>query len=96
MPSTRPCSRLPSAITFLFTQMGLHATVAAIEPEQALVLDGGWTFYLQPIDAGDTRLIVRYFCKDNPIYYFTIFEPAHFLMESGMMLGIKARAEGSL
>ncbi len=82
--------------TILFTQMGLHATVAAIKPEQVLVLDGGWTFYLQPTGAGDTRLIVRYFCKDNPIYYFTIFEPAHFLMESGMMLGIKARAEGSL
>ncbi len=77
----------------LFTQMGLHATVAAIEPQRSLVLDGGWTFYLQPAEGGDTRLIVRYFCKDNPFYYFTIFEPAHFLMESGMMLGIKARAE---
>jgi hypothetical protein len=80
----------------LFTQMGLHATVAAIEPERVLVLDGGWTFYLQPIDEENTRLIVRYFCKDEPTYYFTIFEPAHFLMESGMMLGIKARAEGAL
>jgi hypothetical protein len=80
----------------LFTQMGLHATVMAVEPQQTLVLDGGWTFHLQPLDNGDTRLIVRYYCKDNPLYYFTIFEPAHFLMESGMMLGIKARAEGAL
>jgi hypothetical protein len=80
----------------LFTQMGLHATVAAIEPQRVLVLDGGWTFYLQKVDETNTRLIVRYFCKDNPAYYFTIFEPAHFVMESGMMLGIKARAEGSL
>jgi hypothetical protein len=80
----------------LFTQMGLHATVAAIMPQQALVLDGGWTFYLEPVGERSTRLIVRYFCKDNPIYYYTIFEPAHFLMESGMMLGIKDRAEGTL
>lgn len=80
----------------LFTQMGLHATVAAIEPQRALVLDGGWTFYLEPVGENSTRLIVRYFCKDNPIYYFTLFEPAHFLMESGMMLGLKARAEGTL
>jgi hypothetical protein len=80
----------------LFTQMGLHATVAAIEPQRALVLDGGWTFYLEPVGEAGTRLIVRYFCKDNPLYYFTIFEPAHFLMESGMMLGIKARAEETL
>ena len=79
----------------LFTQMGLHATVAGIEPQRALVLDGGWTFYLEPVDNENTRLIVRYFCKDHPLYYFTIFEPAHFLMESGMMLGLKARAESS-
>lgn len=79
----------------LFTQMGLHATVAAIDPQRSLVLDGGWTFYLEPLDDENTRLIVRYFCKDNLFYYFTIFEPAHFLMESGMMLGLKARAERS-
>jgi hypothetical protein len=78
----------------LFTQMGLHATVVALEPQRSLVLDGGWTFYMQPVDEATTRLIVRYFCKDNPLYYFTIFEPAHFVMESGMMLGIRARAEG--
>jgi hypothetical protein len=79
----------------LFTQMGLHATVADVDPPRALVLDGGWTFYLQPVDDEHTRLIVRYFCRDDPLYYFTIFEPAHFLMESGMMLGIKSRAERS-
>lgn len=80
----------------LFTQMGLRATVAVVKPQRALVLDGGWTFFLEPASPNRTRLIVRYFCKDNPLYYFTIFEPAHFLMESGMMLGIKTRAEGTL
>jgi hypothetical protein len=29
----------------------------------------------------------------NPLVTFGIFEPAHFVMESGMMLGIKQRAE---
>jgi hypothetical protein len=76
-----------------FTEMGLHATVVGIEPERSLVLDGGWTFYLAPLGPDSSRLIVRYFCKDNPLYYFTVFEPAHFLMEAGMMLGIKVRAE---
>ncbi len=90
-----PLQQMAVGDHILFTKMGLHATVAEIETERALVLDGGWTFYLQPIDEGNTRFIVRYFCKDNPIYYFTIFEPAHFLMESGMMLGVKARAERS-
>jgi hypothetical protein len=60
---------------------------------------GGWTFYLQPVDAANTRLIIRYpsmevkqssFAK---IYYYGLFEPLHFIMESGMMMGIKQRAE---
>jgi hypothetical protein len=60
---------------------------------------GGWTLYLDSIDADKTRLIVRYpsmevkqsnFAK---VYYYVLFEPLHFIMESGMMMGIKQRAE---
>jgi len=64
-----------------------------------MVLKGGWTFFLQPLDAQTTRFIVRYASfpvKGNlsaALYYYPIFEPAHFVMESGMMLGIKQRAE---
>ena len=29
----------------------------------------------------------------NPVLSFSFFEPAHFVMESGMMRGIKRRAE---
>ena len=60
---------------------------------------GGWTFYLQPMDSSNTRLIVRYpsmeikQSKFNMAYYYTLFEPLHFIMESGMMMGIKQRAE---
>jgi hypothetical protein len=44
-------------------------------------------------------LIVRYASFPlndllSRLYYYPIFEPAHFVMESGMMLGLKARAEG--
>lgn len=59
----------------------------------------GWTFYLQPVNAGNTRLIVRYpsmevrQSKLNTMYYYSLFEPLHFIMESGMMMGIKQRAE---
>jgi hypothetical protein len=59
-------------------------------------LEGGWSFFLQPIDAQTTRLLVRYPAQDHPIYYYSLLEPAHFIMESGMMLGIKQRAEGDL
>ncbi|RIK34632.1 MAG: hypothetical protein DCC55_32800 [Chloroflexi bacterium] len=71
--------------------------VTVLEPERTLVLGEGWTLALVAVDAQTTRLIVRYpWVVDSPanaLYYYPIFEPAHFLMESGMMLGIKARAE---
>ena len=60
---------------------------------------GGWLFYLKPIDAANTRLIVRYpsmeikQSKLATVYYYGLFEPLHFIMESGMMMGIKQRAE---
>jgi hypothetical protein len=59
----------------------------------------GWTFYLKSLDSSNTRLIVRYpsmeikQSKFNSMYYYTLFEPLHFIMESGMMMGIKQRAE---
>jgi hypothetical protein len=60
---------------------------------------GGWTFYLDSVDAKNTRLIVRYPSMEvkqsraAKIYYYGLFEPLHFIMESGMMMGIKKRAE---
>jgi hypothetical protein len=60
---------------------------------------GGWAFYLQPRDSTNTRLIVRYpsmeikQSKLSTVYYYGLFEPLHFIMESGMMMGIKQRAE---
>ena len=60
---------------------------------------GGWTFYLQKIDTANTRLIIRYpsmeikQSKFITAYYYALFEPLHFIMESGMMMGIKQKAE---
>lgn len=60
---------------------------------------GGWLFYLKAIDSAKTRLIVRYpsmeikQSKLATIDYYGLFEPLHFIMESGMMMGIKQRAE---
>ena len=79
------------------TNPAMAATVAGVVPERALWLGDGWTFVLQPIDASSTRLIVRYTLHPDvlvhPLLTYTIFEPAHFVMESGMLLGIKRRAE---
>jgi hypothetical protein len=60
---------------------------------------GGWTLYLDSMDADNTRLIVRYPSMEvkqsriMKVYYYGLFEPLHFIMESGMMMGIKQRAE---
>jgi hypothetical protein len=58
----------------------------------------GWTWVLEPASEGATRLIVRYpFVVGADLlgkfFYYAWFEPAHFVMESGMMMGIKQRAE---
>lgn len=79
------------------TNPAMVATVAGVIPERALWLRGGWSFVLQPIDAATTRLIVRYPLYPDvlvsPALSYAIFEPAHFVMESGMLMGIKRRAE---
>jgi hypothetical protein len=76
---------------------GLYAEINVIHRQRALSL-GGWTFYLKPIDDQTTRLIVRYPSfpitdLTSAVFYYAIFEPAHFVMEVGMMMGIKHLAE---
>ncbi|HEY6119261.1 MAG TPA: SRPBCC family protein [Pyrinomonadaceae bacterium] len=77
--------------------------VLTIEPGRAIVLENSWTFFLRPIDDQTTRLIIRGRGDFNPnlknallnfILWRGVFEPAHFIMERKMMLGIKDRAEG--
>jgi hypothetical protein len=72
-------------------------------PDQAVILghqeaDGSWTdtyqFVLQPAGAGATRLILRS-RSDNTGGIWTAIHPGVFVMERGMLLGIKERVEGS-
>lgn len=76
-------------------------TVAAIEPGRALVLghtnpDGSWAetwqFVIVPQDDGSTRLIVRSRSSLSD-WYWDVIHPGAFIMERGMMHGIKDRAE---
>jgi hypothetical protein len=76
--------------------------VLEVEPERAIVLEKSWTFFLKPIDDKTTRLIIRGrgdFKPDlnngllNFLVWRGIFEPAHFIMERKMLLGIKERVE---
>jgi hypothetical protein len=79
-------------------------TVERIDPGRTLVLqgyDGGtWTFHLDSIDEKTTRFVVRgrtpanQSVVDRTVRYL-VYELPHFVMERGMMRGIKARAERS-
>jgi len=70
--------------------------VAAIKKEHYLVLERWGAFVLEEIDPATTRLIIRSH-EGNPLggrFLNTLFwEPAHFIMEMGMLHGIKKRAE---
>lgn len=82
--------------------------VAVVEPYHAIVLGGAaeqgtngvgtWGFYLKHVDENTTRLIVRIRWDRKPglmnwLGNYALLEPAHFVMERKMMLGIKERAE---
>jgi hypothetical protein len=59
---------------------------------------GTWAFYLKEIDDSTTRLLarIRWARKPGLLSWFAnyvMLEPAHFIMERKMMLGIKERAE---
>ena len=61
---------------------------------------GTWGFYLKERDKKTTRLIIRGRGRQEPgllrwVSDYVVFEPAHFIMERKMMLGIKHRAESS-
>jgi hypothetical protein len=79
--------------------------VAAVLPQRAFILghrlEGAagagwhsiWAFVLEPVDADTTRLIVR---GRNAVEegWMAWVEPGVFIMERGLLLGVKARAEG--
>lgn len=69
--------------------------VLAIEPYRALVLEGWGAFVLEPRGDRVTRLIIRSRGAGawGRVAHYLFWEPAHFVMERRMLLGIKERAE---
>jgi hypothetical protein len=82
----------------------LGCTVLKVVPGEALVLQGWGAFVVLPTIDNKTRMLIRTRGEGTPSFVgvlespFTllVFEPAHFIMERGMLLGIKQRAEASL
>jgi hypothetical protein len=81
-----------------------YLTVAALEPNRALVLsyDGRgmewvWQFGLYPLDGQQTRLVSRgaEHTPNTPMFwlFMRVMEPASFVMTTKMLLNLKNRAE---
>src|ERR1051326_6030981 len=72
--------------------------LAPDEPKPDASLDGSWVFVLEEIDEQTTRLIERVRADYQPHLWlaplvYLLLEPAFFVMERKMLLGIKQRAE---
>jgi hypothetical protein len=74
--------------------------VSHVHPGRSFVLEGWGEFVLRPVDKHTTRLLIRsHRGKRSPLmaaFCFLFMEPAHFIMQRRMLLGIKERAEASL
>jgi hypothetical protein len=75
--------------------------VGEVIPGRAIVLENWGAFVLQPVDSQTTRFIVRTRGPGTrslaafilgPVSVF-VMEPAHFIMQRGMLRGVRDRAE---
>ena len=81
----------------------LGCRVLKVVPGQALVLEGWGAFVVLPTADNKTRMLVRTRGEGIPSFNgivtapfgLLVFEPAHFIMERAMLIGIKQRAESS-
>ena len=78
--------------------------VIEVVPERALVLANWGAFVVQPVDSVTSRLLVRTRGSGTPSMLGVafgplnvfVFEPAHFIMQRGMLRGIRDRAERAM
>jgi hypothetical protein len=89
----------PSYLGGRFGDLGWK--VADVVPGRALILENWGAFVVQPVDSATSRLIVRTRGAGEPSFLglvfgplnVFVFEPAHFIMQRGMLRGIRDRAE---
>lgn len=67
------------------------------DPAPGPFMNWSWAFLLNELDDGTTRLLIRVRANYRPGWLaplvYAILEPAHFVMERKMLLGIKERVE---
>jgi hypothetical protein len=89
----------PPNVLVLHDRMDVRtATSVVADAPDWLTCHWTWTWVLEPTGTGATRLVVRTRADLVPRamlepFVLCLLEPAHFIMERGMLLGIKRRAE---
>jgi hypothetical protein len=85
--------------TWLFGMAGNHIgwEVDHLDTEHHILALCYWIFEVESIDSQSSRLHVRTHAGDAPVFIapflMLFYEPAHFVMERAMLIGIKTRAE---
>jgi hypothetical protein len=89
----------PGHALVLFETMDLRTgqSIPSMPPTR-WAMDWSWLFMLRPMSDGATRLLIRTRGNYRPHGLLApamalLLEPVHFVMERGMLLGIKRRAE---
>lgn len=93
----------PNRALVLYTGIVNTATMEEVEPGGPMprsYFSTVWAFILEEVDEETTRLVERFRSTWNPtlsntLFYRVMLEPAAFLMERKMLLGIKERAENA-
>ena len=75
--------------------------VEAIEPGRGIALENWGAFVVVPVDANTSRFYIRQRNPGTPSFVgnllapvgLLVMEPAHFIMQRGMLRGVKRRAE---
>lgn len=93
MPRFEPLGWIVSAVD-------PRRTLVVHEPERGGVISSSWAFALEREGEGDrTRLLSRWRFRRrgaaHTAFKWLVFDPAHFIMETGVLHGLKTRAESS-
>ena len=77
----------------LHPRLGLE--LVRLEPGRAFVMQDGWYFNVIPHGPNRCRVLARYRAPAGPAgrAFGLLFELPHFVMQRGMLLGLKRRAE---